>query len=59
MPSGKRPSRLDLYLAAFPKERPLKRPRSLFGDVACNAVYLLFGGALPLLAVIWLLMNYP
>ena len=59
MPSEKRPSRLDLYLVAFPKGRPLKRPRSLFGDVACNAVYLLFGGGLPLLAVIWLLMNYP
>ena len=33
MPSEKPPSRLDLYLAAFPAGRPLKRPRSLFGDV--------------------------
>ena len=57
--SEKPPSRLDLHLAALPKQPPSKRPRSSSEGVASNLFYLLFGGALPLFGVIWLMMKYP
>ena len=57
--SEKPPSRLDLYLAALPKQPPSERPRSSSEGVASNLFYLLFGGALPLFGVIWLMMKYP
>jgi hypothetical protein len=58
--SEKPPSRLDLYLAALPKEAPAERPRRSSSEgVASNLLYLLFGGALPLFGVLWLMMKYP
>jgi hypothetical protein len=55
----KPPPRLDLYLAALPKQPPSERPRSSAEGVASDLFYLLFGGALPLFGVIWLMMKYP
>jgi hypothetical protein len=52
--SEKPPSRLDLYLAALPKQPPSERPRSSSESVASKVFYLLFGGAVPLFGVIWL-----
>ncbi|MDF2973812.1 MAG: hypothetical protein K0R61_4262, partial [Microvirga sp.] len=45
--SEKPPSRVDLYLAALPKQPPSKRPRSSSEGVASNVFYLMFGGATP------------
>jgi hypothetical protein len=57
--SEKPPSGLDLYLAALPKEPPSERPGPSSEGVASNLFYVLFGGALPLFGVIWLMMKYP
>jgi hypothetical protein len=58
--SEKPPSPLDLYLAALPKEPAAERPRRSSSEgVASKVFYLLFGGALPLFAVLWLMMKYP
>ena len=58
--SEKRPSPLELYLAALPKEPPAERPRRSSSEgVASNVFYLLFGGALPLFGVLWLMIKYP